>query len=164
MRVLPLNEGLAVLEGRAMRYGEPGDVGPFTEEIRPGAFEMSDVIANRQHVREKPLGRTGGGGLTLTDSETELRVRLELPDTVDGRDTMTLVRQKILRGLSVEMAVRNDQWLGKHRVVHRAVLLGVAVVDRAAYAGATIAEGRQWQAAEFLGTYRPRGKRRWRSL
>ena len=45
-----------------------------------------DVIATWLHERSRMLARTGGGGLSLIDSPTELRAEIALPDTSDGRD------------------------------------------------------------------------------
>ena len=89
LRIADGGAGLAVLEGMAIRYGERSRIGPFTEEFRPGSLTFEDVIANVMHTRERPLARQGSG-LTLTDGPDGLQVRMELPDTADGRDTLTL--------------------------------------------------------------------------
>ena len=135
------------VEGIVIPYGQSATVADFTERFLPGSISFGDVIANRQHDRHKPLARTGAG-LTLTDSASELRARIELPDTVDGRDVRELVRLGVLRGLSAEFRTLKDQWEGSERTIHEAQLVGLAVVDRGAYSGATVAEVRE--AAEWL--------------
>ncbi len=139
------DDGGAV-EGIVIPYGQPAKVADFTERFLPGSISFGDVIANRQHDRHKPLARTGAG-LTLTDSASELRARIELPDTVDGRDVRELVRLGVLRGLSAEFRTVRDQWQGSERTIHEAQLVGLAVVDQPAYLGAGI-EARE--AVEWL--------------
>ena len=163
-RVAEGGAGLAVLEGTAIRYGDKSRIGPFTEEFRSGSLALQDVIANIMHKRDRPLARQGHG-LVLTDGLNELSVRMELPDTTDGRDALALVRSGVLQGLSVEFRAFRENWQGTHRIIEGAALVGVALVDRPAYAGATLAEGRSIDAAEWLGSLRQPGRvRKWRSL
>ena len=141
------------IEGTVIPYGQPATIGDFTERFIPGSITIGDVIANRQHDRHKPLARLDGGGLTLTDSATELRARIELPDTSDGRDVRELIKRGVLRGLSAEFRARRESWEGSERTIHEADLVGLAVVDRGAYAGATVAEVRE--AIEHLRSCAP---------
>lgn len=130
------------VEGVAVPYGQTTSIGgQFEERIMPGAFgKMEDVIANLLHDRKRPIARTGAnGGMTLTDTDTELRVRIDLPETQDGRDAAELFRRRILRGFSVEMRVKDDRWTRNLREIRSADLRGLAVVDRPAYTGATAA-------------------------
>ena len=122
-------------EGTALRYGDRADFGLFQERFEPGAFvSLGDVIANLQHRRDRPLGRTGdGGGLILTDTPEELRASLTLPDTTDGRDAGELLRRRVLQGWSVEFVVREEEAKGTVRIIKRAELHGLALVDRPAY-------------------------------
>lgn len=130
----PSNE--TQLSGRAIRYGDIATL-PFGKEvIDMGAFgnlENADVILNRQHNRGMPLARTGGGGLEVIDSPTELKLQADLPDTPTGREAMTLVRSGVLRGFSIEFrAVREYV---RNRILHvaEASLVGIALVDKPAY-------------------------------
>ena len=129
------------LAGVAMPYGTVAMLpGGLRERFEPGAFgadvERADVLANWQHHREAPLGRTDGGGLTLTDGPEALRVELVLPATVAGRDVAELAGRRVLRGFSVEFRALADRFEGGVRVVQRAILTGLAVVDRPAYGDA----------------------------
>ena len=126
------------LSGVAMPYGSIADLGGgLRERFVPGAFGPEpgrrDVLANWQHSRESPLGRTGGGGLVLTDSPEALRASLTLPDTMAGRDVATLAARRVLRGWSVEFRALSDGFQSGVRVVTGAVLTGIAIVDRPAY-------------------------------
>ena len=130
-------DGSAVLTGVAMPYGEEARIGPsFTETVAAGAFgDLGDVILNLHHDRAQPMARTGGGGLELEDSATALRIKAEIP--AYRGDVVDMVKRRILRGLSVEMNVTEDHWKGNHREVRKAKLMGVGLVDRAAYTGAS---------------------------
>ena len=94
---------------------------------------MGDVILNRQHKRDIPLARTGGGGLELIDSPEALRISAELPATGSADETLALVKGKILRGLSIEFHARQERQAGDLRIIQRAELVGVGVVDSPQY-------------------------------
>ena len=132
----------AVIEGIAMPYGSVARIaGAFDESVEPGAFgdvAAADVILNRMHQRSEPIARTGKGGLTLTDSPTELRVRAEIPDY--RGDLRDMVSRGILAGFSVEMHVKAEDWpAADRRIIQAARLTGIGLVDRAAYGKATAA-------------------------
>ena len=125
--------------GTVIRYGEvTRRTVHGAERIAAGAFEpIGDVIANAQHQRDRPLARTGGGGLELRDGPDELTAIIDLPDTREAADVATLIRSNVLRGLSVEMRVTADSWQGDLRTVTAAELSGIGIVDRPAYAMST---------------------------
>ena len=139
---LEFRDGGAVIEGVAMPYRSVARIADaFDESVEPGAFgdiTTADVILNRQHLRNEPIARTGQGGLTLTDSSTELRLKAEIPDyRADIRD---MVSRGILAGFSVEMHVKAEDWpRGDRRIIRAAKLTGIGLVDRAAYGDATAA-------------------------
>ena len=155
-----------VLVGTVIPYGERAIIGGrFSEEFTAGGVQLGDVVANVMHVRERPLARLGTG-LTLTDGDRALTARLELPDTQEGRDTATLVRQGVLKGFSAEFRAIRDRWEGTHRVIEAARLNGLGVVDSPAYAGAVVSEGRLMLTVDHLsGLFsQGHGRRVWRSL
>jgi HK97 family phage prohead protease len=103
-----------VASGVAMRYGakskpvldlSSGRRTPFIEEFRPGAMTKTlserDITANHEHDTRMYLGRTSAGTLRFTDSTTELRYELDLPDTSAGRDVATLGERGDLKGSSL---------------------------------------------------------------
>ena len=128
-----------VLSGTAIRYGDVATLPWGRERFEAGAFDVraADVILNSMHDRASPLARTGGG-LMLTDSATALEIRAELPETRAANDVLELVRAKVLRGLSIEFNAKRERMLGGVRVIERAELRGVAVVDNPAYPGSVI--------------------------
>ena len=133
-------DGSAVLRGVAMPYGAEARIGPhFVETVRAGAFgALGDVILNAHHDRAQPVARTDGGGLVLKDSETALELEAEIP--AYRADLVDMLKRKILRGLSVEMRVKEDYWSagGARREVRKAELVNIGIVDRPAYEGASL--------------------------
>ena len=131
------------LSGRGIVYGDVAKVGSRGERFLPGAFGADvggiDCLLNVQHDRARPLARSGGGGLTLTDSPTALEVRAELPETRESSDTLALIEAGVLRGLSLEFVSLREHREGTTRVIASARLVGVAVVDRPAYKASTVA-------------------------
>ena len=142
-----------IIEGTAMRYGSIADLGAFRERFEPGAFgdvSAADVILNRQHERNNPLARTGGGGLELTDGAA-LQVRAVLPETRAADDVLALVRAKVLRGLSVEFRAVSERFEAGIRIISRAALRAIGVVDQPAYGDSLVAV-----AARMAGEQRKR--------
>ena len=140
------------LSGVAVTYNTPTVIYDFREQFQAGAFgsvAALDVILNRQHDRRMPLARTGGGGLTLTDSTERLEVVADLPSTRDADDTLALIVAGVLRGLSLEFAASKERWEGNLRTIEAAKLSAVAVVDRAAYSDSTVEVAKRHQA-EFV--------------
>ena len=100
----------------------------------------ADILMNVQHDRGRVLARTGGGGLVLTDTSTALEVRAELPETRESStDTLALVAAGVLRGLSLEFQPLAERMEAGVRVITRARLAGLAVVDRPAYPASKVA-------------------------
>lgn len=139
------SEGLTLdkrtLSGLAMPYGQVGKPGGGKprERFAPGAFgEPGDVMLNVMHRRDRPLARTGDGGLELADDGKALAVRATLPKTRDADDTLALVKSGVLRGLSVEFRATKEHREAGIRVIDKADLLAIAVVDKPAYEGATV--------------------------
>ena len=115
-----------------LRYGrEQFDSQPF------GDVSALDVIANIQHNRQRPIARTGGGGLVLTDSPERLALAATLPKTRDADDALELVKTGVLRGWSVEFDPVRESQEGDLRRIHSALLSGVGLVDRPAYRQST---------------------------
>ena len=125
------------IAGPVVVYGDVASLpGGVKESIAPGAFgdvSRVDAIAHYFHDRSQPLGRTGGGGLTLMDSPEMLWAELELPNTQRGRDAATEVRAGILQGYSSEFLKGQAQTQGLNVRITVADLKGVGLVDIPAY-------------------------------
>ena len=131
------------LAGIVVRYGDEyrlkGNSFELVERIEPGAFgEIGDVVLNFQHDRAQPLARTNGGGMILTDSADKLEMRARVSDP-DFERALTKVRNRVMRGLSVEFTVNDGgesvRQVGNvvHRTVKSAQLKAIGVVDEPAY-------------------------------
>ncbi len=125
-----------IITGAALEYGDVARLRFGRETFDPQPFgdvAALDVIANIQHNRQRPLARTGGGGLVLTDSPDRLAIRAELPTTRDADDALELVKTGVLRGWSIEFDPQRESQEGDLRRIHSALLSGVGLVDRPAY-------------------------------
>ena len=140
-RVAELRSTGRVVEGRAIAYGDIARTSFGPERFESGAFGdllKADVILNASHRRDRPLARTGGGGLVLTDGPDALDVRAELPETREADDALENIRRKIYRGLSIEFEPTAERMAAGVRVIERANLSGMGIVDRPAYKGSTV--------------------------
>ena len=122
------------------------DVSPdFREKFARFAFAdrrggFGDVLLNVQHNRGRLIARTGGGGLELRDAPDALRMLATLDRTRDADDALRMVGRGLLRGLSVEFRALLDRHTADGlRVVQRAKLFGIGVVDAGAYPAADVA-------------------------
>ena len=125
-----------VITGAALNYGDVARLRNGREQFDPQPFgdvSSLDVIANVQHNRDRPLVRTGGGGLVLTDSPERLAVAATLPNTRDADDALELVKTGVLRGWSIEFDPQRVSQDGDLRRIHSADLSGLGLVDRPAY-------------------------------
>lgn len=107
-----------------------------------------EAVFNLHHDPGKPLARIGAG-LQLQDGPEVMRAAVELPDTTEGRDAMTLVRSGVLRGFSLELEPTADRQDGDDLVIERAEVHGLALVARPAFGDSVVDEYR-----EPLGTLR----------
>ena len=139
------------VEGRTV-YGTAIDYsdvslrpGGMQERFEVGAFgdvAALDTILHWQHERARPLARTGGGGLLLTDSPERLEVAATLPETRDGDDALLLAQKGILRGFSTEFNARRERFESNTRIIEKAALPGLGLVDQPAYPASVITEVR----------------------
>ena len=115
--------------GEAVRYGEEASDRP--ERFEVGAFQpIGDVALNLQHDRGITLASTGDR-LTVMDSPRALEVRAELRDGA----ALTLLRRGGLRGLSVEFRALAERRDNGTRVIERAALEAIGLVDTGSYTG-----------------------------
>jgi len=118
--------------GYAARFNTRADIGSFTEEIRPGAFDLeSDVLCLLDHDTSKVLGRTKSGTLTLRTDDQGLYFELELPDTAAGRDVQELAKRGDLGGMSFGFKVPKggESWEGNTRVLNKVDLREISIIS-----------------------------------
>ena len=96
-----------------------------------GAFEpLGEVQMNLQHDRLREIASTGNGSLRLLDGPDALRVEADLrPNSAE----LELVRRGALRGLSVEFRSRVERRESGLRILSKAELPAVALVDSGSY-------------------------------
>ena len=138
----------SILVGIVIPYGTVSKIGDFTEKWLPGSIGTigPEVRCNLHHDRASPLAvNIEGGGLSFTDSATELRARIELPKTAIGIDTALLVKRHVLAGLSAEFRCLKDSWSGRERTITSVEFRGLAVVDVPGLDGAEVALEGRWK-------------------
>ena len=119
--------------------------GDRKEVVSRGAFHWRDggIIINDQHRRESAIVRA----TPFLDGD-DLMIDTPLPDTQAGRDAATNVRDGVLTGLSVEMAVESEGRRGALREIRRARLVRAGLVDDPSYKDSKVevrAHGPYWQ-------------------
>ena len=124
--------------GTILRYGDEAKVYGSREQFIPGSIAYDDVILNLMHDRGQPVARTGTPFLEIRDSSDALTLTAKYPDTVYGTRAREMIEAGVLRGLSAEFIADDERWDGNRRVINRARLYGVGIVDRPAYAMSTI--------------------------
>ena len=146
------------LSGIAMRYGTVGYAEHGAEVFVPGSFGVVsdlDIILTVSHDDDRPLCRSNGGGLKLTDSDSMLSVQATLPRTRECDDVLELTKSKVYGGLSIEflpeVESRNADGI---RVISSSRLLGLSVVPRPAYPASTVEARRALSGSERLATLR----------
>ena len=133
------------LTGYAAVFGQEARVAGFTEVIRPGAFKGAlagrDVLALIDHNPSKLLARTKSGTLRLEEDSRGLRYEIDLPDTQEGRDILTLAERGDLGGMSFGFTVSKggEHWNGQRRELRAVTLHEISVVHSwPAYEGTSV--------------------------
>ena len=119
------------LSGRVMTYG---DISPeHRERFLPGAFGPApSAPLNIQHDHKMIV--LGAGDYVLTDTDRALEIRAELSPSSAA---LELVRRGALNGYSVEFHARAERRESGVRVIERAALVGIGLVDAPSYPGST---------------------------
>lgn len=119
------------LSGTVLRYG---DLSPeWRERFEPGSLSpVPAVPLNLQH--DSRMTVLGAGEFVLSDGPRALSIRAELPARSAA---LALVRRGALNGFSVEFHSRAERREFGVRVIERADLVGIGLVDRPSYPGST---------------------------
>ena len=131
------DDGLGVVVGTVIRYGDVAQIGPnLTESFKPGAFgdyANPRLKVNRMHQRTQVLARLGGR-LEIENDDERMLFRVSLPNTSVGRDTAIEIREGLLTGASVEFRATKDSVEAGHRAISTLPpLQGFGIVDEPAY-------------------------------
>lgn len=108
-------DGRRYIEGHAAVFDSLSeDLWGFKEKIAYGAFSTTiaedDVVGLFNHDPNHVLGRKSSGTLELREEQAGLWFRCYPPDTVAGRDVLTLCDRQDLRGCSFSFMTRQDAW------------------------------------------------------
>lgn len=137
------------LTGYAAVYNSDTRIGDyFIERIAPGAFDKSirdgDVRALIDHDTGRVIGRSKSGTLRLASDSRGLKVEIDVPDTADGRDLMTLVERGDVGGMSFGFRVTKQHWDESGdmpvRTIQEVELFEVSAVAFPAYEDTTLAK------------------------
>ena len=139
------------LSGTVLRYGE---VSPsFREQFAPGSLHFDTVTLNRAHAQMVAVAAYPNYGLTLEDSPDALTMTAILMPAPASDETLADVRAGKLRGLSIEFRSESEYAnSGGLRIIERAKLVGIGVVQEPAYPSSGV-EARQRNFAR--GRVRP---------
>ena len=136
--------GLYEIEGQAALYNSTADIGWFTEEILPGAFDDvtgDDVRCLFNHDPNLILARSkeGKGTLELILTDTGLDYRYTTPDISYARDLQKSIELGNVDKSSFSFRIEKETWIEKegqpdHRqIVKFSKLYDVAPVTFPAY-------------------------------
>lgn len=127
------------ITGNVISYGDTAQFRGWKERFLPGSIHWPDAVyVNLQHDRGQPVANSRAG-LTLHDDATALRATVDPPDTEIGRRARELVGAGLLTGFSLEFLAEDDEWQGDTRIIKRAELRGLALVDVPAYPDSSVA-------------------------
>ena len=135
------------ISGTVIRYGDVAHVGHGVREcFRPGAFgEIANVLLTAHHARSMPLARAA-----VVDSNEVCTLSATLPETSTCDEVLTLIKNGVLRGLSMEFRCLREDHVDGVREIHKAELVRVSVVDDPAYPQSTVTAATRNVALRWL--------------
>ena len=140
--------GMGIVTGTIIRYGDVATAPWGTEEIRAGTFgdvTKGSFVANRRHIQDQVLG-VSGQNLKIFDDAERMTAELTLPDTQLGRETLAEIRAGLITGMSLELRAQSQFLTNnyQHRVITGARWRGFGLVGVPAYPGSVL-EQRDWR-------------------
>jgi len=130
--------------GHAVVFNSKTDLGWFTEEIDPHAFDnadMSNVYMLFNHDQNKVLAGTQNNSLRLKIDSRGLFQESDIVDTTEGKDIFKLVKQNLITKMSFGFTIDRDggeEWISgedkDHRIIKKVKkLFDVSLVTYPAY-------------------------------
>lgn len=137
------------IEGVAAVFNQPTDLGWFTEEIDPHAFDnadMSDVVLNFNHNDDILLAGTRNGSLQLQVRDNGLYQSSHIINTSQGEDVKKLVKSGLISKMSFSFVIDEnggEEWSTRNGKEHRVVrkisrLFDVSLVTFPAYSQTSV--------------------------
>jgi len=147
LRVLKRDDGKPGIAGYSALFNTVADLGPFREQIAPGAFGESigqdDIRALFNHDPNFVLGRNKAGTLRLAEDGKGLSMACDLPDTQYARDLATSIERGDISQQSFGFKTLDDDWQMQAgvplRTLKRVRLRDVSPVTFPAYASTDVA-------------------------
>ena len=118
--------------GYAARFGSAYDMGWFTEEVAPGAFDgadMGDVVALFNHDPNVPLGRKSAGTLRMEVDKAGLAYEIDLPESPNGENVGRAIERGDVTQSSWGFSVDTDEWRMVDGKDHRTITKVKRVYD-----------------------------------
>ncbi|MEH7513339.1 phage major capsid protein [Gottfriedia acidiceleris] len=125
-----------------------GSTTRFKERIEKGVFQRAinkaqDIVFLAEHDNNKVLASIESGSLTLREDSKGLYMEAQISPTSWGKDYHTLIKDKLIRGMSFGMKVLKDKWKkisdGTYeRTIEDLVLFEISAVRNPAYVQSSI--------------------------
>lgn len=132
-----INESKREVEGVAVPYGVDQPITPdLTERFEFGSFSNQLSSAHRTFFTRGHLAHGGsviGKAIELRESAEGLIGKWKISNTAIGDETLELLRDDVLKGLSIGFRTKQNRRDGKVTVRTSAHLVETAVVEEAAY-------------------------------
>lgn len=150
-------DNIRKVSGYAVTFNQPSKPLPFTEYIRPGAFDgvdFSEVQLLYAHDFDNILARVDSGTLSLKTDDKGLFFVADIPDTTLGNDVYTNVENGNIKGLSFNAQIdpnNGDTWEqgadGKviHTINHFASLAEISLTPIPAYTETSVQVARDYK-------------------
>ena len=135
------------LEGTLIEYETRASDRPERFATDALSWPADGIVLNLSHDRKRPILR-----FVPEVRGKAVVVNIDLPDTQDGRDAGTLVRNGTLKGLSVEFQAQDERMTDGVREIRAAKLLAAGLVDDPSYAASRVevrADGIKERARKF---------------
>ena len=125
-------QGAGRVKGSLIRWGEVASDRPimFTNGL---TWDADGLVLNIQHDRGRHLAR-----FSPTPTADGLALDVILPDTAASRDAVTLIKAKVLRGISAEIIPESEDMLNGIRRVTKGKIVGAALVDGPSFRSSTV--------------------------
>lgn len=136
------DEERMIVEGYAVVYDSPTNMGGWIEVVENGALDgadLDDVCMKYNHEDTYLImARTRNKSLQLTVDKKGLKVRAELIDTQSNRDIYKAIQSQLLDKMSFAFIVEDANWdtvdgVDIRRIKKISKLFDVSVVDIPAY-------------------------------
>ena len=117
--------GVVVEYGDEARFGDSG----WSERFEPGSLTIPrDFNLTVQHDRSRPVGRP-----TFEDGPKRLRFKCRIAPGPRGDQCLMDIKSGLLRGASMEFFSKREGMDARCRVIQRARMSGLSIVDKPQY-------------------------------